>query len=172
MVDCSSASPRSGRQFAQVPRVLVHALIRVDRPWRRHWRARRRAAAAASAPADPGTRASRNFSFSVSTEPALRHVEHGQPSGEDEEDAQLHQKIVQVAARQRVVEGLVPEVETDLQVSGRANDHESRNQQRKHLLADAAGKGGARQPRELGYQPGIGVTRVLVSLGRTFHRLV
>ncbi len=52
-------------------------------------------------------------------DPALRHVEDGQPGGENEEHAQLHHEVVQIAAREGVVEGLVPDVQADLDI-GRA----------------------------------------------------
>ena len=54
-------------------------------------------------------------------QPALRHVEHQQHAGDHEEHAELEQEVVQVAARQRIVERLVPAVEPDLAVGG--HDH-------------------------------------------------
>jgi len=54
-------------------------------------------------------------------EPALRHVEDKQYSRDDEEHAELKEKIPQVAARQSVVEWLIPSVEANLPI-GRDND--------------------------------------------------
>jgi len=40
-------------------------------------------------------------------QPPLRHVEHEDKPGDQEEHAQLVEKIMEVAARQRIIEGLV-----------------------------------------------------------------
>ena len=55
-------------------------------------------------------------------EPGLSDVEHEQRARDLAEHDELREKIRQMAARQRVVEGLVPSVELDLPI-GRRGDH-------------------------------------------------
>src|SRR5208337_4279369 len=55
-------------------------------------------------------------------EPHLCDVEHEQDSGKLGEDNQLLNEFGEILVRQRVVERLIPSVEPDLRVSGRAYD--------------------------------------------------
>src|ERR1700726_249231 len=55
-------------------------------------------------------------------QPPLRHIENKEKSCDQEEDAQLEEKVPQVTPRQSVVERLVPAVEANLTVGGSRDD--------------------------------------------------
>ncbi len=67
--------------------------------------------------------------------PALHHVEDQQHAGEHEEHNQLEQEIMQIAARERIVERLVPAVEANLGVGGDHQDHEHGNREQRQRAA-------------------------------------
>ena len=60
--------------------------------------------------------------FALLVEPHLAHIEQQQDASELREDAQLLNESGEVLLRQRIVERLVPCVEPDLRVGGRAHD--------------------------------------------------
>src|SRR6202453_2779638 len=100
--------------------ILVHALIRID--------------ADGSGVRQP-ERASRlhpvvnqtlhqslaKFELQGFVDPTLRDIEDEQACRDQEENAELIEKLAQVAPRQSIEEGLVPAVEPDLSVGRRAD---------------------------------------------------
>ena len=58
----------------------------------------------------------------VLDQPALGDIQYQDHGGDDEEHAELVNKVPQIAPGQGIVEGLVPSVELDLSVGGR-DDH-------------------------------------------------
>jgi hypothetical protein len=90
-------------------------------------------------------------------------------SGKEEEDAELEQEFAKVAPRQCVVERLVPDVQSDLDVGGGADDRECGEHQNDQGIADRTFEVGARQTHELGDQPAVGISLILVSRDCACH---
>src|SRR5208337_3364593 len=68
-------------------------------------------------------------------EPHLRDVERKQDPCKLREDDQLLRKLGEVLVRERVVKWLVPGVEPDLRVSGRADDRDQGDDQKEDRVA-------------------------------------
>src|ERR1700751_4805050 len=68
-------------------------------------------------------------------EPRLADVEYQQYACQLGEYTQLSEKRREILARQRVVERLVPGVESGLHVRRSGNDHDETNGEEPHLLA-------------------------------------
>src|SRR5581483_6600259 len=102
--------------------VLMHALIRIDAD-------RAGAGELEGAPRDEPVvdqilrEALAQSHFQRFAQPSLRDVEHEERSGDDAEHAELAQEVIEVVARERIIEGLVPAVEAYLSISARG-DHD------------------------------------------------
>ncbi len=131
---CSNPTPEIRRQLAEFARIFVDALIRIDahgsrigepeRPARQH-------PIVKQAEHEPLAQ----LELQGFDQPSLHHVEREQEPRDQEEDAELEEKVPQVAARQRIVERLVPAVEANLSVGGGRDDqHDGRQHQVRALL--------------------------------------
>ena len=128
-----------GRQLGQVARILVHALVGVvadgtgvGEP--------ERAAGLQPVPDEIVGEPGAQLQFQRLAEPALPDVQHQQAAGDDGEHAELQDELVQITARQRVVEGLVPAVEPDLAVGRGGDDHEDRQPEQQQPVAHRRGQ--------------------------------
>ena len=123
------------REFAQLSRILMDALIWIDAYRSRIGKPERTARhepifeqAADQALAQPHLQRFR--------QPALQHIEDEKKSRDDEEYAELEEKIAQIAARQCIVERLVPAIETNLSVRGGNDDQHDHRHQDSQSFAD------------------------------------
>ncbi len=163
--------PEVRGQLAQVPGILVHALVGVltHGPGAGQPERAARLQPVTEQVLDQGFA---HFQLQHFPDPALRDIEHGQPRGQDEKHAQLDGEIVQIAPREGVVEGLVPQVQAYLDIGSAADDHESGRHEGQDGLADPARKCRARKTQNLGDQSSVRVCMVLVGLGRAIHPLL
>ena len=81
--------------------------------------------------------------------PALRHVEREQNAGDDEEDAEFEQKVAQIAARQCIVEGLVPAIEANLAVGGGGHHENQGSHEHREGLAHRRAEDGPHDESDL-----------------------
>jgi len=96
-------------------------------------------------------------------QPPLCDVEGDQKPGDQEEDAQLEEKIPQVAARQSVVERFVPPVQANLPVGGGGDDYHDGGQHEDHRLLHAGAEDGAHHQADLAPKAQVG----RLTLGRS-----
>jgi hypothetical protein len=141
------------RKIAQLQRVLVHALIRMSthRPAGLEPERTARLQPQPHEVIDHGLAQPQLQGFA---QPPLRDVQDQQRARDHREDADLHDEFVQVAARDGVVEGLVPAVELDLPVRRERDDHDDRGQQRDEPLRDRGHAQGAEQFADLAKHTG------------------
>src|ERR1700739_124921 len=95
--------------------ILVHALIRIDAagPGIRHPERASRLHPVIDETLDQPFAEPELQGF---VDPPLGDIEDEQASGDQEENTELIEELAQIAARQRIEEGLVPTVEPDLSV--------------------------------------------------------
>ena len=149
------ADAKIGRQLGEMACILVHALIGVH-PHR----------ARLAKPESPSglhpildqieRQTSAELQFQRFNQPALRYVQNQESSGNQTKDAQLHQELRKVAARQGIIEGLVPAVEAYLSVGGHGYDEEQRARQPEKRGAHRRRPQGPDHHAELRHEAGIG----------------
>jgi hypothetical protein len=121
-----------GRKLGQVTRIFVHALVGVDAD---RSGAREPECATRQHPKidEIQRQPFAQLELERFRQPALKDVEHEQCTRDDAEHAELHEKRFEIAPFQRVVERLIPTVESDLPIGRRYDDqkdHAAEPQQR------------------------------------------
>ena len=143
---------RTAREMA---RVLVHALIRVDADGAG---IRQPEGASRLHPVVDETlhQSFAELELQHFVEPTLRDVEDQQATGDQEENAELIEKLAHIAPRQRIEEGFVPAVQPDLSVSRRGDDEHRDHDQAHQRFAGRRGEDRAGERADLGHEPGRG----------------
>src|SRR6185295_3659961 len=72
-------------------------------------------------------------------QPALEDIENEQRTRDDAEYPELHEELLEIASRQRVVEGLVPAVEPNLPIGRRYDDQKDQCRQPQQWVACGGG---------------------------------
>ena len=142
------ADAEIGRELGQVAGVFMQALVRI------HPDGARIGEPEGTAGLEPLTDKVEHQSFAQLefrhlVQEGLENIQHQKTAGNHGEDAELDYKAVEVTARKRIIERLVPPVEQDLAI-GRQQDHSNKSEtQNEQGIAHARGKEGANHHRQL-----------------------
>ncbi len=140
-------------QFAQLARVLVHPLVGIDSHLTTGVGEPERAAWFHPIPQQILDQSLAQSDLDGLHEPALANVQKKVEKSQDEEDAELEYEVMQVAPRQRVVEGFVPSIEENLAVGREEHDHDDGHDQDNQRRPDRRHKNGAHHRAELARKP-------------------
>ena len=149
------ADAEIGRKLGEVAGILVHALVGIDAD-------RPGIGEAEGAPRSQplsdeiAHEAFAQLQLGHLAEPPLRDVEYEKATGDDAEHPELRHEAGEIAARQRVVEGLVPAVQPDLPIGRGDDDQEDGAGERQKAAAKRRGEERRDHHAKLRDEPRVG----------------